>query len=293
MEAKPAKARPTRAPRAKRRAGIGCLGQVLNLLSTLLFLGTALVLAVVVLLFNFPGVLRFVPGGSAYMPPTAPAVAQVIQLPSLLTATPGPSPTLDPDSAEYPTLPPEWTATHTPTVTNTPLPRTATVEPTETQPRATRTPTVTQTPTTTPTRTPTNTPAGPTPTATNTRSPQAYTLQNGSPTYLANFLPNGQGCKWFGIVGRAFALDDSAVIGLTVKVRAGDTDLPAVQTGSFPDIGVGGYQVYLNDHPIATTDVYKIQLFNNSGTALSEQYSLTTFGDCTKNLVMVNFVQNH
>jgi hypothetical protein len=268
------------------------VGQALNLLSLLLLLGTCAVLAVVVLLFNFPGVLRFVPGGSAYMPPTAPAVAQVIQLPALLTATPGPSPTLDPDNLSFPTLPPEWTATHTPTVTNTPLPRTATAEPTETQPRASRTPTVTQTPTATPTRTPTNTPAGPTPTATNTRSPQAYTLQTGSPTYLSNFL-NNAGCSWFGIAGRAFALDGSVVIGLTVKVRAGETDLPPVLTGSAPAIGTGGYEVFLSDHPTASTNVYKIQLFNANGAALSEQYSLTTFGDCTKNLVMVNFVQNH
>ncbi|MCC7362093.1 MAG: hypothetical protein IT317_21595 [Anaerolineales bacterium] len=291
MEAKPAPSRPPRAPRAARRSG-GCLGRVLNLLATLLFLGTLLVLALVVLLFNFPGVLRFVPGGSAYLPPTPPAVAEVIPVGPRLSPTPGPSPTLDPNSLEYPTLPPEWTATHTPTVTNTPLPRTPTSEPTETQPRATRTPTVTQTPTTTPTRTPTKTPAGPTPTATNTRSPQAYTLQTGSPTYLSNFL-NQAGCAWFGIAGRAFALDGSVVIGLTVKVRAGDIDLPPVLTGSAKAIGTGGYEVFLSDHPIASTNVYKVQLFNANGAALSEQYSLTTFGDCTKNLVMVNFVQNH
>ena len=127
---------------------------------------------------------------------------------------------------------------------------------------------------------------------TSTRSPQAFTLQNGSPNYVANFL-NTAGCNWFGIAGRAFALDGSAIIGLMVRVRAGDTDLPPVQTGSAPAIGAGGYEVQLSDHPIASTDVYRIQLFNNTGTALSEQYTLTTYGDCTRNLVMVNFVQNH
>ncbi len=288
-----ATARRSTTPRPARRTGAGCLGTLFNLLTVLLVALTCVVGAGVAVLFQFPAVLRYVPGGSAYLPSTAPAVAQVIQLPTLAVATPGPSPTLNPDELVFPTLPPEWTPVDTPTVTNTPLPRTETAVPTETQPRATRTPTNTNTPEFTPTRTPTPTHTGPPPTPTNTRSPQAYTLQNGSPTYLANFLPNAAGCKWFGIVGRAFALDDSAIIGLTVKVRAGDIDLPPVQTGGAPAIGAGGYEVYLNDHPIATIDVYKIQLFNNSGTALSEQLVIPTFADCTKNLVMVNFVQNH
>ena len=287
-----ATARGSTAPRQARRTGAGCLGPLFNLLTVLLVALTCVVGAGVAVLFQFPAVLRFVPGGSAYIPSTAPAVAQVIQLLTPAAVTPGPSPTLNPDEAVFPTLPPEWTPVDTPTVTQTPLPRTETVVPTETQPRATRTPTNTNTPEFTPTRTPTPTRTGPPPTPTNTRSPQAYTLQTGSPTYLSNFL-NNAGCGWFGIAGRAFALDGSVIIGLTVKVRAGDIDLPPVQTGSAPAIGTGGYEVYLNDHPIAATDVYKIQLFNNTGTALSEQYTLTTYGDCTRNLVMVNFVQNH
>jgi len=261
-------------------------------LTGLLLVLTCIVGALVAVLFQSNRLLAMVRGGSVFIPATVPALAQVLLAPTLVTATPGPSPTLGPDNLVFPTLPPEWTPTDTPTVTQTSLPHTETPVPTETPPRLTRTPTETATPTVTATRTPSPTPAGPTPTATNTRSPQAYTLQNGSPTYLSNFL-NNAGCKWFGIAGRAFALDGSVIIGLTVKVRAGDIDLPPVQTGSSPAIGTGGYEVYLADHPIAATDVYKVQLFTNIGTALSEQYTIVTFGDCTRNLVMVNFVQNH
>ncbi len=286
-----ATARGSIAPRPARRTGAGCLGTVFNLLTVILVVLTCVVGAGVAVLFQFPDVLRFIPGGSAYIPPTAPAVAQVLPLATLAVIAPGASPTLSPDDAVFPTLPPEWTPVDTPTVTHTPLPRTETVVPTETPARATRTPTNTNTPEFTPTRTPTPTRTGPPPTATNTRSPQAYTLQTGSPTYLANFL-NNAGCNWFGFTGQVFALDGRVVIGLVIKARAGDIDLPQVVTGSasaFP----GGYEVYLNDHPIAATDVYKIQLFNNTGTALSEQYTIPTFGDCTRNVVMVNFVQNH
>ncbi|MCC7362289.1 MAG: hypothetical protein IT317_22600 [Anaerolineales bacterium] len=119
----------------------------------------------------------------------------------------------------------------------------------------------------------------------------AYSLQNGSPVYLANFL-NNLGCSWFGFAGRAFDLDSQAVIGLVVQVRAGGAALPTVQTGSTPEIGPGGYGVYLADHPSATTDYYTIQLFSDADTALSEQYPIPTFADCTRNLVMINFVQN-
>ena len=49
------------------------------------------------------------------------------------------------------------------------------------------------------------------------RSPQAFTLQNGSPTYLSNFL-NTAGCNWFGFAGRAFALDDTAFAVLVIQV---------------------------------------------------------------------------
>lgn len=286
----------SRSTAPRRPAGAGCLTSVFNLLTVVMLVLTCVVGAVVAVLFQNNRFLAYVPGGSDFLPITVPEMAQVLVAPILVTATPGPSPTLDPEHLVFPTLPPEWTPVDTATVTHTPLPYTETPVPTETPGRLTRTPTPTATPTATdtrtPTATPTVTPAGPTPTATNTRSPQAYTLQTGSPTYLSNFL-NNAGCKWFGLAGRAFALDGSVIIGLTVKVRAGDSDLPTVQTGSSPAIGTGGYEVYLADHPIAATDVYKIQLFNNTGTALSEQYTIPTFGDCTRNLVMVNFVQNH
>jgi hypothetical protein len=282
----------TAPPRRARRRGAGCIGGFLNLLTAGLVLLTCLVVGVFAVLYTYPHVLAFVPGGSAFMPPTAPATALALALITPLpTVTAGGS-TGPSGDLLFPTLPPEWTATAAPTHTPTPRPATATPLLDATAPPPTRTPRLSATSPVTPTRTPSRTPAGPTPVPTNTRSAFSYTLQTGSPAYLSNFL-NNAGCNWFGIAGRAFDLADRAVIGLTVRAWADQTELPAQQTGSAPQIGTGGYEVYLSDHPIESTNVYQVQLFNNTGTALSQQYTIRTYGDCTRNLVMVNFVQNH
>ncbi len=181
----------------------------------------------------------------------------------------------------------------TPTVTSTPAPGTPSQEPSATLAVPTYTATWTATPTPfakKPSPTPTKT--GPTPKPTNTRSVFAFNLQPGSPTYLSNFL-NTSGCNWFGIVGRAFGLDSTPVINLTVHLEGGGISADVV-TGSGPSaLGPGGYQIPIADHPIDTTDTYHIQLRNNTGTPLSDIYAIRTFGDCAKNTVMVNFTQNH
>jgi hypothetical protein len=259
---------------------------VFNLLTAVMILLTLASVAAIIAIFLSPGLLALVPGGSELIPVNAPVPATAVALvPPSATPAPG-------TQVEFPTLPPEWTATATPTITTTPPPRTATPESSATAPRPTRTATYTPTPPPTATRVPSRTPSGPTAPPTNTRSPFNYTLQPGSPTYLSNFL-NNAGCDWFGVAGRAFGVDDRPVIGLMVKVIQDQTELPPVLTGSAPAIGPGGYEVYLGDHPVASTNLLKIQLFSNTGTALSEQYSIDTQADCTKNLIMVNFLQNH
>ena len=283
---------PTRKPRAARpaprRQGSGCLAGIINLLTVLLVLLSCLSGTVLAVLFSYPRLLAFVPGGSAFMPDSVPAVSTVALLPTL-----APISTDSAGQPVYPTLPPVWTPTDTPTITNTPPPASETPIPSGTVPFQTKTPTPTITPT--PTKTPlppTATSTGPTPKPTATRSQFTYTLQPGSPTYLSNFL-NNQGCNWFGIVGRVFASDGSPVINLTVHLDGPDLSVDAL-TGSGPSVlGPGGYQIPLSDHPQTTTDLYHVELRSNTGTPQSDNYSIPTFGDCLKNAVMVNFVQNH
>jgi hypothetical protein len=85
-------------------------------------------------------------------------------------------PTTTPSPIRYPTLPPEWTITPTPTVTATRPTETSTATPTATGPTATSTRTPTPTRTLTPTRTST-----PTRTPTRTRIPTRTRLPTATP----------------------------------------------------------------------------------------------------------------
>lgn len=192
-----------------------------------------------------------------------------------VTNTPGP---------QVPTFPPTWTSVP-PTITPTQPTSTVTPSPENTNPLDTRTPTHTPTPTLTPTRTFT---AGP---PTKTRSALPYTLQQGSPTYLSNYI-NTAGCNYMGIIGQAFNLDGKAELNLYVHLEGGGLVVDGI-TGSEPSIGPGAYKINLGGSPVTTTDTYKVQLRNSSGQPLSDVYTIATFGDCKKNLILVNFEQNH
>jgi hypothetical protein len=270
----------------RRKAGRGA--GLLNCLTGVFLILACLGGSAIAVLFQFPIVLAYIPGGSVYMPLELPDTAVV-----LVTASPMPISTDESGQPIYPTFPPTWTPENTPTVTATPGPATASAVPSSTRATGADTPIPSQTlPPTATDRPPTATATGPTPTATGTLSAFRYTLQPGIPTYLANFL-NNQGCNWFGIVGRAFGSDGNAVINLTVHLEGGDINVDALTGSGSAALGPGGYQIPIADHPIATTDTYRIQLRDNTGTPLSDIYTIPTFGDCTKNMVMVNFVQNH
>lgn len=116
-----------------------------------------------------------------------------------------------------------------------------------------------------------------------------YGLQSGSPAYLRNYV-NTDACNWMGVVGQAFGLDGKPQLNLIAHVEGGGLNVDGA-TGSQPAIGPGAYQIVLGDHPIATTDTYRIQLRSPSGQALSEFYLIPTYEDCNKNLILVNFVQ--
>jgi hypothetical protein len=262
------------APRPRRRVLSGCVGALFNVLSVLLVLLTFASAGVAAALFQYPNLVALIPPPGAWVIPTQPVL--LAGIPTL--APPGTEAAGTPDEA-FPTLPPEWTATHTPTATRTPKPATETPVATTTRAGTSVAPGGTVTP------------GGPTPTPTRTRSAYPYTLQNNSATYLANFI-NGAGCSWFGLAGQAFGLDGKPIIGLTVHLEGDGLSLDAL-TGSQPAIGPGGYEIPLGNHPVETSDIYTIELRNNTGTALSNAIVVETFGDCARNLVLINFVQNH
>lgn len=180
--------------------------------------------------------------------------------------------------------------TSTPTPTATPLNKARTATPV--RPRTSSTPieaipTFTRTPSLTPTITPTPT-ATETGTPTNTPTPSRYpyTVQSGYPLYSA--YPGG--CNWMGFAGEVFDLQGQPVIDLIVHVGGADH---LVLSGSSQVFGIKGWVDQVADHPASSRGFYTVQLQDSVGNPLSDVIGLDTFNDCKRNLITLNFVQNH
>jgi hypothetical protein len=238
-------------------------------LSNLFFLLTAVVAALYAALFFIPGLVP------APLRPLAPAP----------TVTRVPEISAPPDSTpDVPTLTPTPTRTATPTPlppTGTPTRSRTSLTPIEAVPTLTRTPTPSPTVTPTPTVTETGTP-----TETSTPSRYPFTVQPGYPIYST--YPGG--CGWMGFAGQVFDLEGRPVIDLVVHIGGVDH---LVLSGSSQEFGIQGWVDKVADRPAASRGFYTVQLQDTVGNPLSDVISLDTFNDCQRNLITLNFVQNH
>lgn len=116
----------------------------------------------------------------------------------------------------------------------------------------------------------------------------SYVMQRDNPVYMQNWV-NSLGCAWLGIAGQVFDLSGRPVVGLTVHVVGGGVDETDV-TGAHLMYGPGGYELQLADHVMTTTNTYQLQVLSSGGQALSDWYAIPTFQDCSKNLILVNFI---
>ncbi len=62
-------------------------------------------------------------------------------------------------------------------------------------------------------------------------------------------------------------------------------------TGTAKDYGPGGYEIIVNDEVFDSEDVLSISLYDINGNQLSNQLWLTTYEDCDKNLLLINFIE--
>ncbi|RLD11129.1 MAG: hypothetical protein DRI56_01620 [Chloroflexota bacterium] len=247
---------------------------------TLLVLAAACIIAVVSLtIFVNPQ-----SGFNLFPPPTMPSLIR--------SATPTPTPkhvlpptwtpTPEPTSTTVPTV----TASNTPTLTPTELPPTETPQPTatiEAEPTSEEEPTSEVEPT--------------------AETEQSFQLQEGSPTYTQNFV-HGENeedrCQWLGVAGilvdiNGEPITDSSIVieigGVLGEVEINELTVSGMPNGS--PYGMGGYEIFLADHPIASTGTLWIQLSTPSAhMPLSEQIYFDTFEGCGMNLILLNFVQS-
>lgn len=205
---------------------------------------------------------------------------------------------LNPYSAFNPFPPPSLPATIAlPTITPTPrsvLPPTWTPEPTL-EPTATNTlrPTATLPPTETPFSlfTPTDTEQ-----ASPTVASMPYDVAPGSPVAISSvtFRPEA-GCNWMGVAGQVLDMSGAPVsTGVVIQlsgVYGGQFVEKTSLTGIAPQYGQAGYEFYLGDQPLASSNTLWVQLLDQAGRPLSDKIYFETFAECERNLVFINFKQ--
>ncbi|MEA5079004.1 MAG: hypothetical protein VB013_10585 [Anaerolineaceae bacterium] len=160
----------------------------------------------------------------------------------------------------------------------------------------------TYTPTVAPTATKTATPvvtATPKPTATftPTATVSSYTFkqQAGVVKFVKNFVHPSAGCNWQGYAGQVFnaagkPLNDY-IIKVTGTYNGKSVSLLGVTGAVSGDpYGPGGYEIVFGSKVIQSIGTLSIQLFDASGTAVSDKYLINTSAFCSKNLAIFNFV---
>lgn len=139
------------------------------------------------------------------------------------------------------------------------------------------------------------------PTATQTRTPTPviaiYKLQTGVPVYTRNFAHPESGCNWMGVAGQIFDISGKPAINLVVNVKGslGTLIIDEVAISGIPgaDIyGPGSFEIKLSGNVLTSQNNLRIQLFDLNGKPLSAEIPFSTFADCSKNLIIVNFVPN-
>jgi hypothetical protein len=102
------------------------------------------------------------------------------------------------------------------------------------------------------------------------------------------------GCSWLGIGGVIVDSSNQPLFGITVKLT-GSLDFTSYDqttlSGAAPQYGEGGYEFYLGGSVSASQGRLFIQLMDDTGQQLSDPISITTYSDCQKNLILVNFKQ--
>jgi hypothetical protein len=109
-----------------------------------------------------------------------------------------------------------------------------------------------------------------------------------APKYAKNTGPDG--CAWMSIAGNVLDLEGNPLTSVGVQVR-GENFESFQWAGAEPRFGVSGYEVILNLSPYVAN--WTIQLISDNVRPLSREISVQSSSDCNRNVVIVNFIQNH
>jgi hypothetical protein len=134
-------------------------------------------------------------------------------------------------------------------------------------------------------------PGLPTPTP---RPDPFFILQPGNPLPLTNFLKPELGCNWMGIGGQIFDLQGAPLTNILVRIEGELANGPISVlglTGGTPQLGPGGYLLEIASQPIESSGMLYLRILDLESRVLSDKIFITTYSDCDRNFILVNFSQ--
>ena len=119
-----------------------------------------------------------------------------------------------------------------------------------------------------------------------------FTAQEGTPDYI----PYSGGCGGVYVAGNVIDLDDRPVVLMTVRAIGtigGQSISIEVLTGSNTNYSESGWEIKLSDQLISTSGTVTVGLYAQGAfDPISDLVVINTYNDCTRNLAVVNFVQD-
>jgi hypothetical protein len=119
-----------------------------------------------------------------------------------------------------------------------------------------------------------------------------FIMYSDSPRYLPAFTQPDAGCAWVGVAGQVLDQSGAPLEGVVVLVKGtfnGKRVDARTFSGQQTAYGVSGFEVQIGDLSADSANTLTIQLANSKLEALSEVAALTTYNDCQRNLLLVNF----
>jgi len=118
-----------------------------------------------------------------------------------------------------------------------------------------------------------------------------FAHQTGTPRGIKNFISAENGCDWMGVGGQVFDRLGNPLTGLVIKVEGALNGQPILQyaiTGGYLQFGPGGFLITLEDHPVASVGGLYLQALDVGGSEISPRLGFVTYGDCDRNLILLN-----
>ena len=119
-----------------------------------------------------------------------------------------------------------------------------------------------------------------------------FTTQEDTPSYIAY----GGGCSGVYVAGNVLDINDRPVVLMTVRVTGtigGQTINLETRSGSNTEYSESGWEIQLSDQLINTNGTITVGLYAQGVfDPISDLVVINTYSDCSRNLAVVNFVQD-